>query len=182
MDRSESRSRRYSLEVALESISLLLERLLKDLVVFGAEFVVVFLFEVWPFTLSLLLHLLFSKVAEFFSHLASLDELPHSVKVFFLHVLGICWVLSLEEESKQLQHGLLNTKVWILESVLTDFSETSCDNGAKSLLHEGSGFLTAQQGVHLDWILMRWHLDWELSFVVSTWCLDELLKFVFGFE
>jgi len=36
--------------------------------------------------------------------------------------------------------------------------------------------------MQLDWILVRWHLDRELSFVVSTWGSNELLKFVLIFE
>jgi len=118
----------YSLEVALKSISLLLKRLLKDLIVLRTKLIVVLFLEVRPFLLSLLFHLFFSKVTELFSHLTSLDKLPHSSKVFLFHVLGICWVLSFEEQSKKLQHGLLDAQIRILESVLTDFSKTSSDD------------------------------------------------------
>ena len=89
-----------SLEIALEATCLFLERLLKHVVVLGTKLIVVFLLELGPLSFRLLLHLLFCKITEFFSHLASFDELPHSSKVLFLHVLRVCWVLGLKEKSE----------------------------------------------------------------------------------
>jgi len=127
----------YSLHVTNKSGGLLLERKLENLVVFLAELVVELLLEVWPFAFGLLLGSFFGEVIEFFRQLTSHDELAHQIHVLLSHIGRVCWILSLQKEREELEHGLLDTQIWILESVFGNFSESSGHNRAESLLHEG---------------------------------------------
>lgn len=156
--------------------------MLKNIVIFRTKLIVIFLLKLWPFTFLLLFHLLFSKVAKFFSHFTSLNELSHSRQILFFHIFGVSRVLSFKEKSKELQHSFFDTQVWILKSVLTYFSKASCHNWSKSLLHKGCRLFTSLQSVQLNWILMRWHLYWKFSFVIPTWSFDKLLKLVLSLE
>ena len=53
----------------------------------------------------------------------------------------VVWVLSLQEDGKELQHGLFAGKGRVLQTVLTDLSKAASNNRAQGLLHESDGGL-----------------------------------------
>ena len=99
---------------------------LEDGIEFGTLVVVVVLLELWPLTLGFLLvykerlvnkvvHTFFhGEVVEFLRKLASLDELLHLCSILALHALSVGWVLSLQEQSEKLKHGLLKREGRVL--------------------------------------------------------------------
>lgn len=171
-----------SLEIALESGSFLLQGEREHVVVLGAEFVVVLLLEIRPFVLRLLLCLLSGKVVELLSHLTPFHELPHAAEVLLLHVWSVCGVFSLQEESKELEHGLFDAQVGVFESILAHLSEPSGDDRAESLFHESGRFLTALESKEVHWVFLRRHSDWQLLLVISSWSKEEALEFRLALE
>jgi len=118
---------RRSLHIGLETMLFLFNGLLDDTVVFSTELVVVFVLELRPLVL---LHLLFSvlaKVAELLCNFAPFNEQLHLAEVLFFEVSRVSRVLCLQKDSEALEHGFLDAHVWMLEPILADLTQSSCD-------------------------------------------------------
>ena len=97
----------FSLNVKAEPRRPLLAYFRHDLVVFGAQFVVVVFLELRPRAVLLQLFLLvLAQLVQLRRHLALEDELLHFLSVFIAHMVRVGWVLRLQKDGEELQHGL----------------------------------------------------------------------------
>lgn len=132
----------FSLNVKAETRGPLFAYFGHDLVVLGAQLVIVILLELRPCAVLLQLFLLvLAQLVQLRRHLALEDELLHLLFVFFAHVGRVGWVLSLQEDGEELQHGLFAGKGGVLQTVFTDLSKAASNNRAQGLLHESDGGL-----------------------------------------
>jgi len=116
---------------------------------------------------------------QFYRNLALLDKLADFLHVLVFHVLGVRGVVALEEHGEQLQSCFFHRQLGVLESVVTDFTKSTGDDGAKSLLHESPGVFLLCHKVEVHGVNLGRHLDGQLDACVPLRVLEELVSGLF---